>query len=86
GGCALSDADLAILAAPPERYAAYAAAVRREHAHVPDDAFRAGRAAILTDLLAKPHLFHTRHARTTWEAPARAAVAREVATLTDPTG
>ena len=46
-GCALSDADLAILAAAPERYAEYTADVRREYAHVPDDLFRAGRAAVL---------------------------------------
>ena len=46
-GCVLSDADLAILAATPERYAEYAADVRREYAHVPDDLFRAGRAAVL---------------------------------------
>ena len=71
-GCALSDADLAILAAPPERYAEYVAAVRAEYAHVPDDAFAAGRAAILRDLLAKPHLFHTAYAREHWEAAARA--------------
>src|SRR6478752_771073 len=56
-GCALSDADLAILAAAPERYAEYVAAVRDEYADVPDDAFAAGRAAILRDLLAQPHLF-----------------------------
>lgn len=81
GGCALSDADLGILAAPPERYADYAAAVRREYAHVPDDAFRAGRAAVLTGLLAKPHLFHTPYAREHWEATARANVTREVGVL-----
>ena len=62
-GCVLSDADLAILAAAPERYAEYIADVRREYAHVPDDLFRAGRAAVLGDLLAKPTLFHTAHAR-----------------------
>ena len=80
-GCALSDADLAILAAPTERYAEYAADVRREYAHVPDEAFRAGRAAILRDLLAKPHLFHTAYAREHWEASARGNVEREVAQL-----
>ena len=80
-GCALSDADLAILAAPQERYAGYAADVRREYAHVPDQAFRAGRAAILRDLLAKPHLFHTAYAREHWERPARANVERELAAL-----
>ena len=80
-GCALSDADLAILAAPTERYAEYAADVRREYAHVPDEAFRAGRAAILRDLLAKPHLFHTAYARDHWEASARGNVEHEVARL-----
>jgi predicted metal-dependent HD superfamily phosphohydrolase len=81
-GAVLSDADLAILAASPERYAEYAGSVRAEHAHVPDDAFAAGRAAILRDLLAKPHLFHTAYARDAWEAAARANVEREVERLT----
>jgi predicted metal-dependent HD superfamily phosphohydrolase len=80
-GCALSDADLAILAAPRARYEEYAADVRREYAHVPDDEFRAGRAAILRDLLAKPNLFHTAYAREHWEAPARANVERELTAL-----
>ncbi len=80
-GCVLSDADLAILAAPAERYAEYVADVRREYAHVPDDLFAAGRAAVLRELLAKPSLFHTRHAREHWEAPARANVEAELARL-----
>jgi predicted metal-dependent HD superfamily phosphohydrolase len=80
-GCALSDADLAILAAPAGRYEEYAADVRREYARVPDVAFRAGRAAILRDLLGKPHLFHTAYAREHWEAPARANVERELTAL-----
>lgn len=80
-GCALSDADLAILAAPPERYAEYAAAVRREHADLPDDAFARGRSEILRGLLAEPRLFHTTHGRAAWERPARANVARELADL-----
>jgi predicted metal-dependent HD superfamily phosphohydrolase len=77
-GCVLTDADLAILAAPDGRYAEYVAAVRREYAHVPDAAFREGRAAILRDLLAKPHLFHTAYAREQWEDTARANVQREL--------
>lgn len=80
-GCALSDADLAILAAPPERYAEYAAAIREEYAHVPDADFAAGRSAVLRDLLAKPHLFQTPHARAAWEDPARANVDRELVAL-----
>ena len=80
-GCALSDADLAILAASPERYAQYTADVRQEYAHVPDDLFRVGRAAVLGDLLAKPTLFHTAHARREWEARARTNVQAELAQI-----
>jgi predicted metal-dependent HD superfamily phosphohydrolase len=43
--------------------------------------FRTGRAAILRDLVGKPHLFHTTWARTHWEATARANVAAELARL-----
>jgi predicted metal-dependent HD superfamily phosphohydrolase len=74
----LCDADLAVLAAPPEAYETYAAAVREEYAHVPDEAFRAGRAAVLAALLDQPVLF--RH-HPGWEAPARANLRRELATL-----
>ncbi|MCW2853901.1 MAG: hypothetical protein JWM84_3565 [Nocardioides sp.] len=80
-GCALSDADLGILAADTTRYATYVAAVRVDYAHVPDDVFVEGRAAVLRDLLSKPHLFHTSYARETWEAPARANVEAELARL-----
>jgi predicted metal-dependent HD superfamily phosphohydrolase len=80
-GCALSDADLAILAASPERYAEYVADVRREYAHVSDDDFRAGRVAVLSDLLAKPRLYHTAHARERWEPAARANVEAELTRL-----
>jgi predicted metal-dependent HD superfamily phosphohydrolase len=70
-GAVLCDADLAILAAVPERYAAYAAAVREEYAAVPDEAFRAGRAEILRNLLGLPALFRTAYGRERWEAAAR---------------
>ena len=78
-GSVLSDSDLAILAAAPQRYAEYVADVRREYAHVPDDLFAAGRSAVLRDLLAKPTLFHTAHAREHWEPAARANVEAELA-------
>ena len=80
-GCVLSDADLAILAAPAERYAAYVAAVRQEYAHLDDATFRLGRAQVLESLAAKPTLFHTAHAREHWEAPARANLSQELASL-----
>jgi predicted metal-dependent HD superfamily phosphohydrolase len=70
-GAVLSDADLAILAADPERYAAYAAAVREEYAAVPDAAFRAGRADVLRRLLDLPALFRTPPGRERWEEAAR---------------
>ncbi|MFJ7768911.1 hypothetical protein ACIQ1J_11010 [Streptomyces sp. NPDC097107] len=70
-GQVLCDADLAILASPPSAYAAYTAAVRQEYHFVPDDAFRAGRAAVLRQLLGLPRLFHTPHGRREWEATAR---------------
>jgi len=79
--CALSDADLAILAAPRERYDDYVASVRREYAHLDDAVFAQGRAAVLRALAHKPHLFHTAHAREQWEAPARANLDRELGEL-----
>ena len=81
-GCALSDADLAILAAPVDRYEQYRAAVRQEYAHLPDEVFLPGRADVLRSLADKPHLFHTTYAREHWEAPARANLERELAELT----
>ena len=81
-GALLCDADLAILAADPDRYAAYAAAVREEYAHVPDDAFRAGRARILRALLDLPSIYRLRPLRHAWEARARANLTSELASLT----
>lgn len=81
GGCALSDADLAVLAADDDRYAEYVAAVRREYAHVADDDFARGRAAVLQDLLDKPRLFHTAHGARRWESRARENVTAELTRL-----
>ena len=80
-GCALSDADLGILAADPGRYDAYVAGVRADFAHVAEQDFRTGRAAVLRDLAAKPHLFHTAQGRALWEARARANLDRELEEL-----
>lgn len=80
-GAVLCDADLAILAAPRERYEEYVAGVRREYAEVPDDQFRRGRLAVLERLAAKETLFHTDHARREWEPRARANLSREIDSL-----
>jgi predicted metal-dependent HD superfamily phosphohydrolase len=80
-GAVLCDADLAILAADETRYAGYVAGVRAEYAHVPDDEFGRGRAAVLHQLLGQRSLFRTPTAHTAWEAAARANVTAELARL-----
>jgi predicted metal-dependent HD superfamily phosphohydrolase len=80
-GQVLCDADLAVLGADPDRYAAYAAAVREEYAFVPEDLFRAGRAEVLNSLLALPRLFHTDTARERYEQQARRNIETELMLL-----
>ncbi|NDU75252.1 metal-dependent phosphohydrolase [Actinomadura sp. DSM 109109] len=80
-GQVLCDADLAVLGAEPDGYAAYAAAVREEYAFVPDEFFRAGRAEVLNGLLALPRLFHTPLARERFEERARANMRTELMLL-----
>lgn len=79
---AFHDADLWILSAPPDRYAEYTAQVREEYAAVPDEAFRAGRAAVLRPFLARESIYATDFARDAWEERARANVSEELARLT----
>jgi predicted metal-dependent HD superfamily phosphohydrolase len=80
-GQVLCDADLAILAAPPERYDAYVRGVRRDHAHLGDADFHTGRAAVLRDLARRAQLFHTAYGREHWEPAARANLDREIGAL-----
>lgn len=80
-GQVLCDADLAVLASPPAAYAAYTAAVREEYHFVPNDAFRAGRADILRQLLALPRLFRTPYGQEKWEATARYNLSSELEIL-----
>jgi predicted metal-dependent HD superfamily phosphohydrolase len=81
-GQLLCDADLAILATDPVTYARYAVAVREEYAHVPDDAFRAGRTAVLRKLLDLPVIYRLeRHQK--WEEPARVNMHNEMSVLTN---
>ncbi|WP_149824619.1 HD domain-containing protein [Streptomyces tailanensis] len=81
-GAVLCDADLAILAAAPDAYAAYVAAVREEYGFVPDEAFREGRGAVLRQLLALPRLFRTPYGEREWEARARENLRGELVALT----
>lgn len=77
----LCDADLAILAAAPEVYRGYAGQVRDEYGWVPEQEFRAGRAAILRTLLTRDALYRTPFA-SGWEAAARRNVELELVQLT----
>ncbi|NUT46831.1 MAG: hypothetical protein HOV94_05845 [Saccharothrix sp.] len=82
--CLLLDADLAVLAAEPADYERYRAAVRSEYAHVPDEAWRVGRAGVLRDLAGRDPLYVTPQARARWEARAKANLAAELSSLGDP--
>jgi predicted metal-dependent HD superfamily phosphohydrolase len=75
----LCDADLAILASDPSAYADYVAAVRAEYSQVPEEAFLAGRLAVLTDL-ADREIFHTAKGRQLSSA-AHANLSTEISAL-----
>ena len=80
-GALMVSIDLSILGVEPAAYDAYAAAVRREYAHVPDAAFRAGRRAVLERFLAEPVLFADPDFAARYDAAARANLTREIAAL-----
>jgi predicted metal-dependent HD superfamily phosphohydrolase len=77
-GAVLCDADLAVLASPPDAYAAYASAVRAEYAHLSDEVFAAGRAAVLEQLLALPALYRLPAVAVQWTGRARANLTAEL--------
>ena len=75
------DMDLSILGAPQSAFDSYEAAVRREYAWVDDEAWAAGRAAVLRKFLARPTIFHTEAFRQRFETAARINIARSIAAL-----
>jgi predicted metal-dependent HD superfamily phosphohydrolase len=77
----LLDLDLSVLAAAPAAYDAYAAAIRREYAHVPDLLYRPGRRRVLQKFLGTGQMYLTPALKLSWEAPARVNLAREIASL-----
>ena len=80
-GAILISIDLSILGAERSRYDAYAAAIRREFAHVPDGDYRAGRSAVLRRFAAQPVIFPDPAFATRYDRQARDNLARELATL-----
>ena len=75
----LSDADLSVLGGTPDAYARYLAAVRQDFAHIGDDDFAAGRAAVVRQLLQLEPLFHTPRGRELWLEAARRNLRAELA-------
>ena len=80
-GAVLCDADLAVLAGPPDAYAAYASAIREEYGHLSDEEFTAGRIAVLEHLLALPSLYRTPEAARQWADRAAANLTAELTLL-----
>jgi predicted metal-dependent HD superfamily phosphohydrolase len=77
------DADLAILAAEPSRYQAYATGVRAEYAHVDNASWRAGRVNVLRAFLERPAIYLTAPMERQ-EHRARANLAAELSSLAAP--
>src|SRR5262249_8418484 len=80
----LADADLAILGAPADLYQRYARDVRAEYAHVNDDDWRGGRAAVVRTFLDRTVLFHSWQLREAREQQARENLGAELIALAAP--
>jgi predicted metal-dependent HD superfamily phosphohydrolase len=80
-GAILISIDLSILGAEPARYDAYAAAIRQEFIHVPEDDYRAGRARVLSQFAARPVIFPDAAFAARYDRQARENLARELASL-----
>jgi len=76
------DIDLAVLGSPPERFAAYDAAIHEEYAWVESTEYRARRAQVLATFLARPHIYQTPAFRDRFEQAARRNLQRTIAHLT----
>ncbi|MFM2059496.1 MAG: hypothetical protein RLY71_3881 [Pseudomonadota bacterium] len=68
----LVDIDLAILGAPPTRFAEYDRQVKAEYAWVPDALYRSKRREVLLGFLSRPFIYSTGHFMERFEQQARA--------------
>jgi len=75
------DIDLGILGADSIRYDVYAEDVRKEYAHVEDEAFRKGRIEVIHSFLRRKSIYWTRHFRSYLEKKARENLERELVRL-----
>jgi predicted metal-dependent HD superfamily phosphohydrolase len=78
------DADLAVLGAARARYRSYLHAIRREYAHVPENAYREGRIGVLKKFLRRAQIYFTPALRERFESAARENLAYEIALLQKP--
>ncbi len=75
------DADMAILGAPPEVYAAYIAAVRHEYTIYPDLIYHGGRRKFIAATLQRARIYLTDHFHRRYEAQARINLSHELNSL-----
>jgi len=73
--------DLAVLGAPAPDYDQYARDVRAEYAHIPDEAWRLGRTAVLERFLAAERIFPDQGFHDSFELQARGNLQRELQAL-----
>jgi predicted metal-dependent HD superfamily phosphohydrolase len=73
--------DLAILGSDQERYTQYAAAIRKEYSHVPDQLWRTGRALVLRRLLDSNPLYPDPEFKSRLEERARSNIEAELSSL-----
>lgn len=77
----LVDIDLSILGQAEEKFDEYERQVRKEYEWVSEDAFIAGRSAILKSFLDRPNIYATQFFRNKYETQARRNIARSLARL-----
>lgn len=77
------DVDLSILGRSDNVYQNYAQSIRSEYAHVPEEAYRKGRSAVLEQFLQRGQLYHTPSIAQRFERQARINLQAELSKLAD---
>ena len=75
----VTDIDLAILGAPPARFAEYERQIRAEYAHVPAPLFARKRREVLQGFLERDRIYRTVYFAARYEPQARANLSRAIA-------
>jgi predicted metal-dependent HD superfamily phosphohydrolase len=82
-GQILVDIDLSILGRNQEVFDRYESEIRKEYCHVPEAAYRTGRAKVLQHFLDQPRIYRHKHFSDAFEAQARLNLAASLARLAD---